>query len=55
MNTKLPSSKADQHARFIEKARELGCDESEQAFDEKLKVIVRHKSKKEEPKEKTPG
>ena len=34
-----------QHARFVEKARELGCDESEEAFDEKLKVIARHKPK----------
>ena len=34
-----------QHARFVEKARELGCDESEEAFDEKLKAIARHKPK----------
>ena len=37
----------DQHARFIETARALGCDESEAAFDEKLKVIARHKPKAE--------
>ncbi len=36
-----------QHARFIETARALGCDESEAAFDEKLKVIARHKPKGE--------
>ena len=37
--------KESQHARFVETARELGCDESEEAFDEKLKVIARHKPK----------
>ncbi len=34
-----------QYARFVEVARELGCDGSEEAFDEKLKVIARHKPK----------
>lgn len=34
-----------QSARFIETARALGCDEDEAAFDEKLKVIARHKPK----------
>ena len=33
-------SKADQHARFLETARQLGCDEDEAAFDEKLKAVV---------------
>lgn len=42
-----------QHERFVEKARELGCDESEEAFDEKLKVIARHKPKDTAP-EKAP-
>lgn len=32
-----------QHDRFVETARKLGCDESEEAFDEKLKVIARAK------------
>jgi len=36
-----------QHDRFIETARALGCDEDEAAFDEKLKVIARHKPKGE--------
>jgi len=31
--------------RFRETARALGCDEDEAAFDEKLKVIARHKPK----------
>lgn len=35
----------EQHARFVETARALECDESEEAFDEKLKVIARHKPK----------
>jgi hypothetical protein len=30
----------EQHKRFIETARELGCDEDEAAFDEKLKRIA---------------
>lgn len=34
-----------QRDRFIEAARKLGCDEDEAAFDEKLKVIARHKPK----------
>ena len=34
-----------QHARFVETARALGCDESEEAFDEKLKTVARHKPK----------
>ena len=33
----------DQHARFLETARALGCDEDEAAFDEKLKGIVRER------------
>ncbi len=40
------SDLSDQHARFLETARALGCDEDEAAFDEKLKGIVReHKPK----------
>ena len=34
---------ADQLERFKETARQLGCDEDEAAFDEKLKVIARQK------------
>lgn len=30
----------DQHARFLETARALGCDEDEAAFDEKLRGIA---------------
>lgn len=35
----------EQHARFVETARALGCDESEEAFDEKLKRIADHRAK----------
>ncbi len=39
--------KADpaQSKRFIETARELGCDEDEAAFDEKLRRIATAKPK----------
>lgn len=30
----------DQFEKFVDAARELGCDESEAAFEEKLKKIV---------------
>lgn len=41
-----------QHERFIETARELGCDEDEAAFDEKLKKVAGHKPPKAESKKK---
>lgn len=44
----------NQHDRFIETARALGCDKDEAAFDEKLKVIVRHKPKGETDTKKRP-
>jgi hypothetical protein len=37
------SDASEQHARFLETARALGCDEDEAAFTEKLKVIASHK------------
>jgi hypothetical protein len=39
---------ADQHRRFIETARELGCDENEAAFEEKLRRIATVKPKPKE-------
>jgi hypothetical protein len=51
---KPPEEPKTQHARFVEKARELGCDESEEAFDEKLKVIARHKPSKQPKLPETP-
>jgi hypothetical protein len=35
----------EQFARFVETARKLGCDESEEAFDERLKAVVGPKQK----------
>jgi hypothetical protein len=42
-----PKAQSDpsQYDRFIETARQLGCDEDEAAFDEKLKKIARPKPK----------
>lgn len=45
--TKPKSTPKDQHERFIETARKLGCDEDEAAFDEKLKRIVTPKPQKQ--------
>jgi hypothetical protein len=38
---------ASQIDRFRETARELGCDEDEAAFKDKLRVIARQKPKEE--------
>jgi hypothetical protein len=37
---KKTTDQKPQRERFIETARELGCDEDEAAFDEKLKRIA---------------
>ena len=34
------AARQSQHARFLETARQLGCDEDGAAFDEKLKTVV---------------
>ena len=34
-----------QRKAFEEAARELGCDESEERFDETLRAVARHKPK----------
>ena len=39
----------DQSARFIEAARELGCDESPGAFEAAVKKVARHKPVEEKP------
>ena len=39
----------DQSARFIEAARELGCDESSGAFEAAVKKVARHKPVEERP------
>ena len=38
-----------QSARFIEAARELGCDESPDAFEAAVKKVARHKPVEEKP------
>lgn len=40
---------AAQSARFIEAARELGCDESPDAFEAAMKKVARHKPAEEKP------
>ena len=40
---------AAQSARFIEAARELGCDESPGAFEAAVKKVARHKPVEEKP------
>lgn len=45
--SKRDTHKTSQSDRFIETARELGCDEDEKAFDDKLKRIVKAKPKRD--------
>jgi hypothetical protein len=40
----------DQQKRFEEIARELGCDESEERFNENLKRLAKAKPKEEKEK-----
>ena len=42
----MTTKKTAQTAKFIQAAKENGCDESEQAFADKLKKIVKKDSKK---------
>ncbi len=44
MTDSRSTEKQRQHARFVETARALGCDEDEAAFDKKLKAVVGPKS-----------
>lgn len=39
-----------QNDKFIQTARELGCDESEEAFNEKLKKLAETKPEPEKEK-----
>jgi hypothetical protein len=52
MNAKRKPA-SEQSKRFIEKARELGCDEDEAAFGERLRKIA--KAKPSEPEKKKPS
>ena len=40
MTSETEKTKDSQHARFIEKARELGCDEDENRFNMTLRKIA---------------
>ena len=50
---KKPGAKMDQSQRdkIIDKARELGCDENEAAFEDKLRRIMPKPKKDEAPQE----
>jgi hypothetical protein len=50
MSKHKPNS-GKQASEFIKVARELGCDESEVAFDEKLKKVAAHKPTVAAPKD----
>lgn len=45
--------KSAQHKRFVEKARELGCDDNESRFNDKLKKIARSSPQKKNSKDTT--
>jgi hypothetical protein len=47
-NTK-DTEAATQIERFKQTARELGCDEDEAAFDEKLRALAKQKPKDDKP------
>jgi len=44
------TDKKTQHQRFVEKARELGCDDDEGHFNAKLKKIVKTEPQKKNGK-----
>ncbi len=46
-----PEEPGAQAKRFIEAARELGCDESPEAFEAAVKKVARHKQVEEKPKD----
>ena len=52
---KAPKSDADQHRDFVKAARELGTDESEEAFDKVLKRVASAPPPKSVQKRKTPA
>jgi hypothetical protein len=45
MKAKRPKPKPDQHKAFVETARELGCNESEKAFDKALEKLAKGQAK----------
>lgn len=48
--TPKKAGKITQRERFEEAARELGCDESEEAFDRALRKVVKREPKKDDKK-----
>ena len=44
MTSETEKTKDSQHARYIEKARELGCDEDDNRFNATLKKIAKSES-----------
>ena len=40
MSKERPLKPSDQHREFVKAARELGCDESEEAFDKVLRKVA---------------
>ena len=48
----MPEESSTQATKFKEAARKLGCDESEERFNEALKKVARHKPVKPEEKRK---
>ncbi len=54
-----PSKHNSQAGKFVELARQLGCDESEERFDAALGKVVKHKppsdDKATKPAAKKPG
>lgn len=47
MKSMKPKKAMDQRAKFVEAARRAGADESESAFEAKLKKIAKAKPKNE--------
>jgi hypothetical protein len=46
MSVRTPKNNKDQVGEFRKAARELGCDESEERFQNALRTVARHKPKK---------
>ena len=47
---KKSDGRAVQHARFIETARAIGCDEDKEKFEDTLRKVAAHKPSKNEAK-----
>lgn len=52
MIRKMTKAEADQSRKFVEKARELGADDDDAAFERKLKRIVKAGPQEPPPKKK---